>query len=125
QNTHTEVTTMSAQKATQPQTEPTILVMISHSSRDKDLAEVLIELLRTALNLAANQIRCTSVDGYRLPAGVDTHEQLRKEVKSARVLIGLLTPNSSSSSYVLFELGARWGAELPMIPLLAGTAPED
>jgi hypothetical protein len=105
--------------------EEQIAVLISHSSRDKELAEALIELLRSGLGLLASQIRCSSVDGYRLPAGVNTDAHLRREIKSARVLIGLLTHNSLSSTYVLFELGARWGAELFMIPLLAGTKPEE
>lgn len=100
--------------------DPHILVLISHSAKDKALAEALIELLRSGLGLRADQIRCSSVDGYRLPAGVNTDDQLRAEIKSAAVLIGLLTPNSLSSTYVLFELGARWGAGLFMIPLLAG-----
>ncbi len=107
-----------------PSAKPSILVLISHSSKDKALAEALIELLRSALGLLPNQIRCTSVDGYRLPAGVNTDEQLRAEIKSVGVLIGLLTPHSITSTYVLFELGARWGAELFMIPLLAGITPE-
>ncbi len=101
-----------------------ILVLISHSSKDKALAEALIELLRAALGLRAEQIRCSSVDGYRLPAGVNTDDQLRAEIRSAAVLIGLLTPSSLSSTYVLFELGARWGAGLFMIPLLAGISAE-
>jgi hypothetical protein len=108
-----------------PLEEQEILVLISHSSRDAELASALIGLLRSGLGLLASQIRCSSVDGYRLPAGVNTNDQLRKEIKSVKVLIGLLTSNSLSSTYVLFELGARWGAELFMIPLLAGTRPED
>jgi hypothetical protein len=102
-----------------------ILVLVSHSSKDKALAESLIELLKSGLGLVATQIRCSSVDGYRLPAGVNTDDQLRREVKSVGVLIGLLTHNSVSSTYVLFELGARWGAELFMIPLFAGIRPEE
>jgi hypothetical protein len=108
-----------------PSTKPTILALISHSSRDVDLASALIELLRAGLGLVATQIRCSSVDGYRLPAGVDTDAQLRKEIGDAGVLVGLLTPNSLSSTYVLFELGARWGIQRPMIPLLVGVTPEE
>src|SRR5260370_4844696 len=106
-------------------TKPGILVLISHSSKDKTLAEALIDLLRAGLGLLATQIRCTSVDGYRLPAGVNTDAQRRREITDAGVLVGLLTPSSISSTYVLFELGARWGIERPMIPLLAGVTPEE
>lgn len=104
---------------------PKILVLISHSSKDVNLATALIELLRAGLGLLATQIRCSSVDGYRLPAGVNTDGQLRKEVADAGVLVGLLTPNSLASTYVLFELGARWGTQRSMIPLLAGVTPEE
>jgi hypothetical protein len=97
-----------------------LLVLISHSSKDKRLAEALITLLRAGLRLSATQIRCTSVDGYRLPGGANTNDQLLREIKTVNVLVGLLTPNSLASTYVLFELGARWGVGLPMIPLLAG-----
>lgn len=102
----------------------TLQILISHSSKDVDLAEALIQLLRAGLNLFAADIRCSSVDGYRLPAGVNTEEQLRAEVNSTAVLIGLLTSQSLSSTFVLFELGARWGAGLFMIPLLAGVTAE-
>lgn len=99
---------------------PGVWILISHSAKDGKLAAALISLLRAGLGIHANQIRCTSVDGYRLPGGADTNDQLRLEINTARVLIGLLTPNSLNSTYVLFELGARWGAKRFMIPLLAG-----
>ena len=59
---------------------PAIQLFISHSSADVDVAAALIDLLRSALNLPATAIRCTSVDGYRLPGGADTNAQLRREV---------------------------------------------
>ncbi len=103
----------------------TLFVLISHSSKDAALALALIELLRAGLGLRPDQIRCSSVDGYRLPAGVNTDAQLQGEVNIAKVVIGLMTPHSLASPYVLFELGARWGARLPMVPLMAGVKPED
>lgn len=98
-------------------------IFISHSSKDKALAEALTDLLKAALGLPSNQIRCSSVDGHRLPVGVDTQSKLRAEVNAAKVVIGLVTPNSLASSYVMFELGARWGASLFLAPLVAGVKP--
>ena len=100
-------------------------IFISHSSRDVELARALIDLLLAALPIASDDIRCSSVDGYRLPGGVSTDEWLRNEVHDADMVIGLLTPNSLRSAYVAFELGARWGTQKRMIPLLAsGITPE-
>lgn len=101
-------------------------VFVSHSSLDEEVTTILVDLLRQALNLRSEDIRCTSIDGYRLPGGVATSQAVRSEVNEASLLIGIISPNSIRSAYVLFELGARWGLEKPMIPLLAlGTRPED
>jgi adenine/guanine phosphoribosyltransferase-like PRPP-binding protein len=94
-------------------------VFISHSSRDKVLAAEIALLIQHALGLQSDDIRCTSAPGYRLPAGVDVDDIIRGEVAGARALVGLLTPASLESKYVFFELGARWGARLSVIPLMA------
>jgi TIR domain len=100
-------------------------VFVSHSSRDTDIADALVGLLRGALNLRSEQIRCTSVPGYKLPHGSVTDAQLRAEILQCRAFIGLITATSVESAYVLFELGARWLADKHLAPLLAAGARED
>ena len=100
-------------------------VFISHSDDDVEIASLLISLLRNALNLSREDIRCSGVDGYRLPVGAQVDETLRREVNDAPVFVGLITPSALTSVYVLFELGARWGAEKRMLPLLASGATPD
>jgi hypothetical protein len=96
-----------------------VKIFISHSGHDAIIAKALAELFCSAMRLAKSEIRCTSVDGYRLPAGVNTDEQLRREVLDAPVLVGLISQHSFESAYVLFELGARWGNNSFMAPVLA------
>ena len=93
-------------------------LFISHSASDAQLAKALTYLFEKALKIPVRQIRCTSVDGYRLPVGTDTDEQLRREVFDARALVGVITPAAVQSPYVMFELGARWGARRHLAPVL-------
>jgi DNA-binding PadR family transcriptional regulator len=93
-------------------------IFISHSRADEDLAGELITLLEKALLLGVNEIRCTSVAGYDLPAGATIDDQLRLEIEESELLIGLVTENSLRSTYVLFELGGRWILRKPLIPVL-------
>jgi hypothetical protein len=95
-----------------------IKVFISHSNKDVEVAKKVIDLLRISLNLKAEEIRCTSVDGYRLQGGAETDNQLKTEVFDSEVLVGLVSTDSMQSHYTLFELGARWGARRPMVPLI-------
>lgn len=113
---------LNASNKIMPRNSDTIKVFISHTSSDADVALALIRVLRSALNLTENEIRCTSVQGYKLDAGADIEADIRFEVNESSVLIGLLTPTSVHRPYVLFELGARWGVEKPLIPLLASGA---
>lgn len=93
-------------------------VFISHSSIDTKVAEAFLDLLRSALDIQPEDIRCTSVSGYKLAAGIDINEQLRQEVFESVAFVALLSPASLKSTYVQFELGARWGAKKYLAPIL-------
>lgn len=97
--------------------EQVIDIFISHSSHDVPIVKALIELLRSALNVPADKIRCSSVEGYKFPGGVTTDDEIKREVFEARVLLGVISPTSVNSMYVVFELGARWGIKKPLVPL--------
>lgn len=88
-----------------------IKIFVSHSQNDQDLAKALIELLMEALNIPRTAIRCTSVVGHQLRGGIPIEAKLRQEINSSQIFLGLLTPRSLDSTYVMFELGARWGIE--------------
>jgi hypothetical protein len=99
-------------------------LFISHSSGDLHIVEALVDLFRSAFAISPDSLRCTSLDGYRLTGGVSIDEQLRREVHEAEAFVGLISHRSLQSMYVVFELGARWGAGKHLIPLLApGVAP--
>jgi hypothetical protein len=86
------------------------LVFVSHSSADADVAVAVVDLLCTALGLRLSQFVCTSVDGAKLQGGDITDEVLRREIQRVPAFISILTQRAVSSTYVLFELGARWGS---------------
>jgi hypothetical protein len=97
-------------------------IFISHSSADRELAALLVDLLRSSLSLPAATIRCTSVEGHRLTGGAETDSALRNDIRECEAFVGLISATSIESAYVLFELGARWGADRHLLPLLAPTA---
>ena len=100
-------------------------VFVSHSSMDEPLVEALVELMRSSLRLSASDIRCSSVDGHRLSGGARTEETIRSEVNSADSFVVVLSSYSISSLWVAVEIGARWGAGKPLLPLLAPQASTD
>jgi DNA-binding MarR family transcriptional regulator len=94
-------------------------LFVCHAAGDAELAGRLVRLIERALRLPAEAIRCTSVNGYRLAIGANADLQLPHEVVTARVVVWLVSPASVASNYVQFELGARWGADRLIMPVLA------
>jgi hypothetical protein len=99
-----------------------ITIFISHSKDDKIAAEALASLFRSALSIAPDKIRCASALAHSLPYGADATETLRNEVATAGIVVGLVTPSSVQSHWVLFELGARWGQRGSLVCVLAAGA---
>jgi hypothetical protein len=94
-------------------------IFISHAHEDEDLARALVDMITKAFELSDSAVRCTSVPGYKLPAGVHTASQLRNEIEQTEFVLGVITPRSIESKYVLLELGAAWGLGKRTFPLVA------
>ncbi|GAA4792433.1 toll/interleukin-1 receptor domain-containing protein [Lysobacter hankyongensis] len=94
------------------------MLFISHSSADSEIVEALINFLEKSFK-GENRpdIRCTSVEGYKLSLGDTPKAKLPSEINSSLVIC-LLTPRSLQSPWVLFELGAAWGLSSRVVPLL-------
>jgi TIR domain len=93
-------------------------VFISHRHKDELIVAALAALLEQAFYIERNDIRCTSVQPYMLTPGERTSELLRSEIAGAELVIGVLSPDTSESNYVLCELGASWGRDVPTFPVL-------
>ena len=94
-------------------------IFISHRHKDHEIARALAEALSTTFEIGPNEIRCTSVQPYRLPFGKNTGERLRDEIKRAQAVLGILAPDTQESAYVMFELGAAWAERIYTCPLLS------
>src|SRR5882724_10982266 len=89
--------------------EPALSVFISHSSKDIELAEAMTELMRLGIGLTEEDIRCTSVDGYRFEVGAETDAQLKQELKSSKAFIGLNNAFEYSISLRSFRIRGAMG----------------
>jgi hypothetical protein len=100
-------------------------IFISHRHKDEPIVVQLTGLIEQAFYVDRNDIRCTSVQPYMLSPGERTSELLRSEIARAELVIGVISPDTSESNYVLCELGASWGRDVPTFPVLARGATYD
>ncbi len=95
-----------------------IEVFVSHSSHDRALAEAVTDLLEGTIK-DLEGVRCTSADGHKLRIGSQFAKELRKDIENCDVFVIIVSKHSLNSQFCLFELGAAWGLEQPIKPILA------
>jgi hypothetical protein len=89
---------------------PILRIFFSYAREDR--AEALkVHRLLLRLNL-----RIFTKD--TLSAGEDWQSKLKDELTQCDLFIVLLSPNAATSSWVLQELGAAWGLEKPILPIV-------
>ncbi|MDP3305948.1 MAG: toll/interleukin-1 receptor domain-containing protein, partial [Erysipelotrichaceae bacterium] len=93
-------------------------IFISHSHQNSAAAKALVDMLLSSLSLEDNDILCTSVPGHQLRFGKSIAELLKKDINLAPAFIALISKQSLNSDWVLFELGAAWGLDRVIYPIL-------
>lgn len=84
------------------------MVFISHSSKDKDFVEALVNLLED-IGLNKNTLFCSSVAGYGLELSENIFDTLRALFKNHDLyMIFIHSPRYYQSPVSLNEMGAAW-----------------
>ena len=96
----------------------TTRIFLSHSAANENLASALVDCILGTMVIDDGELRCTSVPGHKLPVGSDFTATLLEDIGDSSVVVGLITKNSIGSGWVLFELGATWGAKKNLKPLV-------
>lgn len=87
-----------------------IKIFISHSSKNKDYGDKLIELL-TGIGIKDNQIIYTSNTAFGIPLGQNIFNWLKNSINEKPFVIYLLSTEYYSSIACLNEMGAAWVIE--------------
>lgn len=82
-------------------------VFISHSSKNKEIAEQLCVFL-TRLGVNENRVFCSSIIGQGINNGEKLNEAIAMALQKSKLLIYLLSHDFISSSYCMEELGVGW-----------------
>lgn len=93
-------------------------VFISHASKDQELVEGLVDLLRAGVGLRDEEHFCSSLPGTAIPAGQDFVDRIRAELKGTQLAIEVITPSYLDSKFCLCELGALWVTMADNLPMI-------
>ena len=92
-------------------------IFISHSSEDKELVLLFVDLLSQGFHIDKNDIFCTSMDNS-LRVGEDFIKNIKEELHDSEIVIFLITPNYIASNFCVMEMGAAWAYKNNIIPII-------
>lgn len=90
---------------------------ISHSSKNRALVSLFVELLNTKLGVADSDIYCTSIQN-QVKLGKNFIQDIQNNLVDAEVVFFLITEEYLSSIFCLMEMGAAWAYKDNIIPIL-------
>lgn len=84
-------------------------IFISHSSKDIIIVRSFVEkVLQLGLDISAERIFCSSMEGYGIKSGQYMPDRLKEEINKSCLAILFISPDYKSSEICLNEIGAAW-----------------
>lgn len=96
-------------------------IFISHSSKDIDYVKSFVEnILVLGLDISAERIFCSSMNGYGVKTGEYIPDRLREEINKTSVALLFISKNYKESEICLNEVGAAWAklSKEAVVPML-------
>ncbi|WP_434300344.1 toll/interleukin-1 receptor domain-containing protein [Corallococcus exiguus] len=101
-------------------------IFISHAAKDKELVDAFVELLVFGMGVDADDMVCSSLSQQAVPLGNKFRDYLRDSVNGCSLFICLVSKNFYASTFALCEVGAAWGANKIIVPVMVPPlGPED
>ncbi|WP_461256141.1 toll/interleukin-1 receptor domain-containing protein, partial [Treponema sp. R80B11-R83G3] len=93
-------------------------IFISHSSKNKSIADKLVDLIETGIGVSSDNIFCSSLEGMGIPSGKNFINFIKEQITEPKIVILLLTQSYYKSIFCLCELGASWALSHNIIPII-------
>jgi hypothetical protein len=93
-------------------------IFISHSSKDKAIADKLHTLLSVGVGIHSDDVFCTSLGGLGVPVGKDDTETIRAKLSDCTAAVALVSAKFLDSWFCHYELGALWLMKKPVYVML-------
>lgn len=92
-------------------------IFISHSSKDKELVSMFVDLLIQGFHIDTTEIFCTS-DDNSLRVGEDFIKSIKENLHDSEIVLFLITQNYIDSKFCVMEMGAAWAFKNNIFPII-------
>lgn len=92
-------------------------IFISHSSKDKELVLMFVDLLVQGFHIDYDEIFCTSMDNA-LRVGEDFIKSIKENLHDSEIVLFLITQNYIDSKFCIMEMGAAWAFKDNIFPII-------
>lgn len=94
-------------------------IFISHAAADKKIADEVVDLLNTAMQINVTEdVFCSSVYGCNIPPGADFKRFIKEQIQTPQIVLLLVSEQYLASAFCLAEAGASWAMSHKVIPLV-------